>query len=148
MDELTERGRLSLLLARQEAERTSAPAIGALHLLAGLLREEDSTAAELLTNHGVRLDVVRAAAARAGAAGDAATPDGGADPPLAPVARRILDRAVQEARWQELDHAGTEHVLLAMLHEADGDAIRILLDAGLSEARLHEELVRRSRRRR
>ena len=148
MDELTERGRLSLLLARQEAGRTNAPAIGALHLLAGLLREEDSTAAELLTNHGVRLDAVRAAAAETGADGHGETPGTHGDPPLAPVARRILDRAFQEARWQELEHAGTEHVLLAMLHEADGEAIRILLDAGLSESRLHEELVRRARRRR
>ena len=148
MGELTERGRLSLLLARQEAGRTSAPAIGALHLLAGLLREEDGTAAELLTNHGVRLDVVRAAAAEEGADGDGATPEGDGDPPLTPVARRILDRAFQEARWQELERAGTEHVLLGLLHEADGEAIRILLDAGLSESRLHEELVRRARRRR
>ncbi len=141
---LTERSRLAVLFATQEARRSGAPEVTALHLVAGLLLEDEGLAAELLTHHGVRLETVRAAAAAADAQRAGAAP---AEPPLTPTVQRALERAETEARWLERDHAGTEHVLLGLLHEADGEAIRQLLDAGLQEAEIRDGLVRRLRRR-
>lgn len=45
--------------AEEEADRLSHKHIGTEHLLAGLLREEGSLAAQVLHEHGARLDVVR-----------------------------------------------------------------------------------------
>ncbi|HEX8101892.1 MAG TPA: Clp protease N-terminal domain-containing protein [Solirubrobacteraceae bacterium] len=142
---LTERARLAVLFAEQEARGMDAPAVGPLHLLCGLMLEDEGRAADLLTNHGVRLEALRAAAAE-GAAEPAALGEG--DPPLSPAVERVLERAEQEARWLERDHVGTEHVLLGLLHEGQGEAIRLLLDAGLAESEIRDELVRQARRRR
>ncbi|MEZ5306117.1 MAG: ATP-dependent Clp protease ATP-binding subunit [Pyrinomonadaceae bacterium] len=48
-----------LALTKDEAERLNNKHIGVEHLLLGILREEDSIAAEILFNHGVRLHTVR-----------------------------------------------------------------------------------------
>ncbi len=48
-----------LALTKEEAERLNNRHIGVEHLLLGILREEDSIAAEILFNHGVRLHAIR-----------------------------------------------------------------------------------------
>jgi ATP-dependent Clp protease ATP-binding subunit ClpA len=142
---LTERSRLAVLFATQEARRLGSPVVAPLHMLAGLMLEDEGRAADFLTNHGVRLEALRAAAA---ATPGAAPAEGAGDPPLSEVVERAIERAEQEARWLERDHVGTEHVLLGLLHEAHGEAIRLLLDAGLTESEIRDELVRQARRRR
>ncbi len=132
---LNERARLAVLLAQQEARKHGSPVVTTLHLLAGLLREDEGLAAELLTNHGVRLETVRAAA---GAPGSERT----GDAPLSETVSRALERAEQEARWSEREHVSTEHLLLGLLHEADGESIRLLLDAGVSETVIRDEVAR------
>ena len=144
MSVLSERARLAVLFATQEARRDGAAEVTPLHLVAGLLLEDEGLAAEVLTNRGVRLETVRAAAAGAGPA----VGQEPADPPLGAEVERIVERACHEARWLERDHAGTAFLLLGLLHEAGGDAIRILLDAGLTEGEIRDGLARRFRRRR
>ena len=141
---LSERARLAVLFATQEARRAGAPVVTGLHLLAGLLLEDEGDAADLLANHGVRLEAVRAALAEQ----ESAPPTEDSEPELSATVERALERAEQEAEWLERDHVGPEHVLLGLLHEAQGEVIRLLLGAGLSETEIREGLVRRLRRRR
>src|SRR5262249_30252112 len=54
-------GRRMLTFAREEAERLGHRDISTGHLLLGILRDESSRAAVMLTERGVRLDAVRAA---------------------------------------------------------------------------------------
>ncbi len=63
-------------------------------------------------------------------------------------ARQVVVLAQEEARTLKHNYIGTEHVLLGLLHEAHGEAIRMLLDAGLTEAEIRDALVRQARRRR
>ena len=49
----------SLMLAAEESDQLSDTHIGCEHLLLGLLREGTSTAASILTRHGLQLDAVR-----------------------------------------------------------------------------------------
>ena len=137
---LTERAHLAILFARAEARGAGAPEVTAGHLLAGLLREDEGLAAELLTNHGVRLpDVRMIEESRGGGEVPGADDDG---PPLSATVERAVDRGELEARWAGLDHAGPEHVLLGLAHEAGGAVIRLLLDAGLGEDGIREGLLR------
>lgn len=140
---LTERAHLAVLLARQEAAGLGASSVTSAHLVLGLLLEDEGTAARVLESRGLRPDAVRASIGPAGPSSGA-----GEQPPLSPTSERILARAVQEARWLGAEHAATEHVLLGVLHEADGDAIRLLLDAGVAEDALRDDLLRRRRKRR
>jgi len=142
---LSERSRLAVLFATQEARTAGDPSVTGLHLLIGLLLEDEGDAAELLANHGVRLEAVRAASA---AQEPAPAGERGAEPELSPTVERALERAEQEAEWLERDHVGPEHVLLGLLHEAHGEVIRLLLAAGLTETEIRDGLVRRLRRRR
>jgi len=135
----TERAHLALLFARAEARGAGAPEVTAGHLLAGLLREDEGLAAELLTNHGVRLQDVRMIEEARGGGVPGADEDG---PPLSPTVQRVTERAGQESRWAGLDHAATEHLLLGLAHEAGGAVIRLLLDAGLNEDRIRAGLLR------
>jgi hypothetical protein len=54
-----------LAYAAEEAERLRSANIGPEHLLLGMLREDKSTAAQVLHQHGLKLDVIREVLARA-----------------------------------------------------------------------------------
>ena len=149
VDRLTERARLAVLVARREAQTDGTAVVSTLHLLAGLIVEEEGLGADYLTHHGVRLEEVRDLARAHSGARFVSGQDGApGELPLSPAAERSLQRATAEARWLGLEHAATEHLLLGLLHEGDGEAIRLLLDAGLSETAVRDDLVRRARRRR
>jgi hypothetical protein len=57
-------------------------------------------------------------------------------------ARRVVVRAQEEARLLDHDHIGTEHLLLAMLHdEVDGVGQQVLRAAGITYDRVHAHVV-------
>ncbi|HEV8516475.1 MAG TPA: Clp protease N-terminal domain-containing protein, partial [Candidatus Limnocylindrales bacterium] len=72
-DRFTERAQRVLTLAQDEAQRFNHNYIGTEHLLLGLIRETDGTAARALQNLGVELDKVRDEVMRLLAAGPAET---------------------------------------------------------------------------
>ena len=59
LDRFTKRARQALTLAQDEAKRLGHGVIGTEHLLLGLLREGQGTAAKVLTRMGVDLDQMR-----------------------------------------------------------------------------------------
>jgi ATP-dependent Clp protease ATP-binding subunit ClpC len=61
-------------------------------------------------------------------------------------ARRVVVRAQEEARSLDHDYIGTEHVLLALIDEGDGVAVRALVSLEISPDEVRrrvEELVER-----
>jgi Clp amino terminal domain, pathogenicity island component/NTF2 fold immunity protein len=62
---LSNESRRILGYAAEEAERLKSPQIGPEHLLLGILREEESAAAQVLSGRGLKLNVVREEVARA-----------------------------------------------------------------------------------
>jgi hypothetical protein len=58
-ERFTERARQAVVLAQDEARKLGHNYIGTEHLLLGLLREQDSVAADVLTSRGLRLNRVR-----------------------------------------------------------------------------------------
>jgi len=68
-------------------------------------------------------------------------PECGTDIPLprlprTPIALRILDHATAVARDMENDYVGSEHVLLALFREPDGQAALLLHKLGAGEDRV------------
>jgi hypothetical protein len=70
---LSHESKRALAFAAEEAERLNHKHIGAPHLVLGLLRVEDSGAAQLLRKHGMELEHYRAIVAKG--AGEQAVPD-------------------------------------------------------------------------
>lgn len=135
----TERARLAILFARRGARERGAPNVACEHLLYGLAREEEGTAAQILFGHGLTADAVT----------EALPPRLEGDPQsegmsltFEPGADRTLERAAHEARWDGREYAATEHLLLGLVHEAQGMVLRLLLDAGLNEDAVRADLVR------
>jgi ATP-dependent Clp protease ATP-binding subunit ClpC len=55
-------------------------------------------------------------------------------------ARLVIVRAQEESRALNHDHVGTEHILLALVHDSRGTAVHLLTDLGITEGRVREQL--------
>ena len=127
----TERARRVLFFARYEASQLGTASIESEHLLLGLLRDGATPgfSAQAFARAGldyvaVRKELAEAAAGRPKIATSV-------EMPFAPAAKAALDTAAREADALNHPHVGTEHLLLALLHESGTVAAGIMARAGL-----------------
>ena len=137
-ERFTERARQVIVLAQAEARALKHNYIGTEHLLLGLLREEEGLAARVLASLGVALEEVRAEVARIVGQGDELE---GGQVPFTPRAKKILELSLREALDLGHNYIGTEHLLLGLLREGEGVAVRILLDVGAAPGAIRDELL-------
>lgn len=121
-DKFTERARLVLGHAQEEAQRRNQNLIGPDHLLLGLLREEEGLACRVLQALWVDLDALRAAVD--GELTRASVPSQGFG--LLPSAKRVLELAVDEAHRAFNPYLGTEHLLLGLVRQGEGRGVEVL----------------------
>ena len=157
---LTDRSRESVEAAFEEARMLGHDSLGDEDLLLGILRADAGIGGEALRALGVTLEGAREESEEMlsdalasigisleevrGGAGD--TFDMSIPPgrkiPYSPRAKNALGEARREMRRLGDDHLGTEHVLLGVLANADGTAVRMLARMGVApealEARLNE----------
>ena len=124
-ERFTERARQVVVYAQDEARSLDHNYIGTEHLLLGLLREEEGTAARVLESLDITVEEVRAQVLRVVGRGDG-TPSG--QIPFTPRAKKALELSLREALSLGHNHIGSEHILLALVRVRDGVAARILLD--------------------
>jgi ATP-dependent Clp protease ATP-binding subunit ClpC len=123
----TESARQVVVLAQQEARGLQHGYIGTEHLLLGLLME-DGRAATTLGAHGVGLEPAREWVAEHIGRGDAEP--GGGQLPLTPRLKKIFEMSVEDAETLGHGAIGTQHLLIALLHEGQGAALHALRDLG------------------
>ena len=129
-----------LLLGVLRADRgTAAVALASLGVTLEAAREEsEAMTSDALSSIGISLEDVRR---EAGDAFDMRLPDD-RNIPFAPRAKKALERALKEALRLGDNRIGTEHVLLGIVSNEDGTAVRMLARLGVpSEVlvdRLHE----------
>jgi len=138
-DKFTERARKVLALAQEEARRFNHNYIGTEHILLGLVREEEGMAAKILSNLGIGLNKVRSAVEFIIGRGEGSAQN---EVGLTPRAKRVIELAVDEARFLGHQYIGTEHILLGLLREGEGVAAGVLESLGVSVERVHSELNR------
>jgi hypothetical protein len=138
-DKFTDHARRVLTLAQDEAQRLNHNFIGTEHLLLGLVREEDGTAALVLHNLGIELAKVRTATEFIIGQGD--VPVGG-EVGLTPRAKRVIELAIDEARTLGHRYIGTEHLLLGLVNEGRGIGAGVLESLGVSLDRTRAEVLR------
>ncbi len=128
-EKFSERARRVLTSAQEEAQRLNHSYIGTEHILLGLIREEDGSAAKVLNNLGVGLSKVRSAVEYIVGRGEKpVTGEIG----LTPRAKRVIELAIDEARHLGHNYIGTEHLLLGLLHEGEGVAAGVLESFGIT----------------
>jgi len=139
LDRFTKRARQALTLAQDEAQRLGHKLIGTEHLLLGLLREGQGTAAKVLRRMGVGLERVRKMVEEA--MGREA-PAHAASIQLGAQTKRVLELAFDEARRLDQIYVGTEHLLLGLVRQGEGIAAGILETLGLDLEEIRRETFR------
>jgi ATP-dependent Clp protease ATP-binding subunit ClpC len=124
-ERFTEPARQAVVLAQDEARALKHNYIGTEHILLGLLRDEDGLASRVLDRLGVSLSGVREQVGRIVGPGEVVTTG---QIPFTPRAKKVLELSLKEAIALGHNHIGTEHLLLAIVRENEGVAVRILLD--------------------
>ena len=143
--------------AIEESRKLGHSHVGTEHLLLGIVRQGESTAAKVLASAGVELEKVRhqvivalgqqgAAAASAGPAmpsGSAFGSFGGPFERFNDRAKRVLAYAQEEAIRLKHNYIGTEHVLLGLVREGESVAAKVLNGLGveLSKVRTAVEFI-------
>lgn len=127
-----------LNLAIKAAENFGHTYIGSEHILIGVLKENTSYGAELLSEKGIALESVEQIIKDNTGVGN---PTALSPNDFTPTAKRILEIAFQLARGMRNSFVGTEHLLLALLRESDSAAVKILNSCGVDENAFTEELV-------
>jgi ATP-dependent Clp protease ATP-binding subunit ClpC len=130
----TARARRAVLIAHDEASQMRMQLIGTEHLLLGLIRLGEGTAAEVLRALDVNLDQLRADLRRHMEMGSEDQPTDKIS--FTPEAQRVLQLAYAQARDLRDQHIGTEHILLGLVSEGRGAAYRILFRHGVDVHRV------------
>ena len=135
----TKKANEALLAAREISAELSHGYIGTEHILAGLLRAEDSLAAAVLDNHNVTEEKVRELIEQLIAPSGVAPidePEG-----YTPRARKVLEVSAREAARFKSTLIGTEHILIALIKETDSIAARLLNTIGVNVQKLYVDIL-------
>jgi ATP-dependent Clp protease ATP-binding subunit ClpC len=138
-ERFTDRARLVVVQAREEARRLDHDYVGTEHVLLGLVHDGGGAAARALESLGIGLDTVRQRVEQAVGRGGQASPP---RIPFTPRVRAIKDLAEQESSALGHHYVGTEHILLGLIREGDGVAARVLSGLGAELAGAREQVIR------
>jgi ATP-dependent Clp protease ATP-binding subunit ClpC len=129
----TKKAQNALGLSQKYAAELGHTYIGSEHLLMGLVGEGDSVAAKILQARGADLSRVRDAVASLTGVGSysVVSPED-----MTPRLRKIIEGAAHECAQSAQTYIGTEHLLLALCHEHDAVASRILDGMGIPPSEL------------
>jgi hypothetical protein len=115
----TDRARSVVVAAEASAQQRGDEQVEPLHVVLGLLAEPDALAAKAIVAGGGDLAALRAGVeTRLGPAAETRTDH----VPFSPASKRLLELSLREALLLAHNYIGTEHFLLAMVADADGDA--------------------------
>ncbi len=139
-ERFTEHAREVLSLANQEAQQFGHEYVGTEHLLWGLAKEVNGVAAAVLEHFNVDLKPLRKEVESLLE-----------DRPHVEVTEKlaqteqtkdVIHNAVEEARALHHNYVGTEHLLLALMHDGKTISAKVLTNLGLSLNAVREEVRR------
>ena len=139
-DRLTERARLVMKRAKEEAAKIGNSHASTEHVLLGLIAEGEGVAATAMRNMGLNLEALRAEVLKQIPRDGSSEPDGTI--PLSPSGKRAIEFAYQEAQAFGVNFIGTEHLLLGVIRENEGLAARILANHGVDLIKARSEILR------
>ena len=135
-DRFSRGARQSLSLAQEEARRLNHRYIGTEHLLLGLMREEKSEAAHVLSELGLSIGQLRDAVERMVGVGDRTT----YNLQLGDQTKRVIQLAIDESKKRGHDYIGTEHLLMALVRLPDSMAAAVLEGLSVNLEIVHRRL--------
>src|ERR1700686_393186 len=146
LDRFTERSQEALTAAQQAAQQLQHPAVEPEHLLLALLEQEDGLVPALLRRLEAAPEPM--AARLHGSLENRPKQVGVTDPSVSSALRTVLMTAFDEMSRLKDEYVSTEHLLLALCAKPEGEAGRLLQQAGVTPDRVYAtlEAVRGSQR--
>src|SRR3990170_328494 len=138
-ERFTDRARKVMQLANQEAQRFNHEYIGTEHVLLGLIKEGSGVAANVLRNLDIDLRKIRLEVEKLVQSGPDTVITGKL--PYTPLAKKVIEYSVEEARALGHNYVGTEHLLLGLIRESEGVAYRVLMNLGVKLEDVREEIL-------
>jgi ATP-dependent Clp protease ATP-binding subunit ClpC len=138
-DKFTERARKVLALAQEEAQRFNHSYISTEHILLGLCAEGSGVGIRVLANLGVEVPKIRSSVEYIIGRGEVKSRG---EIGLTPRAKKVIELAVDEARYLNHNYIGTEHLLLGLLREGEGVAANVLNSLGITLDKSRGEITR------
>ena len=138
----TENARRVLSRARQEAQKFNHDHIGTEHILLGLIKIRDGVAADILTHRNIDLKHAKAEVKKLVVPGSLGCDDTFIALPRTAHAHELIDDAVEEARSLKHNYIGTEHLLLALLHEKEGRGAQVLGNLGMKLDDVRQDVIK------
>ncbi|EOT39194.1 ATP-dependent Clp protease ATP-binding subunit [Enterococcus dispar] len=144
MDELfTEKAKAVLTIAQEEAKTFKHQSVGSEHLLLALIIEQDGIGGKVLREMNISENDVREEIEHLTGYGTMKSYPAGAYLPYSPRAKQIFAYAGDEAKRLGAPNIGTEHLLLGLLRDDEILASRIMVNLGLSLARMRQILKKK-----
>lgn len=125
--------------SREEAVRLGHNYIGVEHLLLGIIREGEGTAARILGSLGVDMKELRKRVEGSIQAGIVKTASNTGNIPLVRQAEKVLKITYLEAKLFKSAIIGTEHLLLSILKDSDNVATQTLANFNVDYNTVKEE---------
>ncbi|GAG71449.1 unnamed protein product, partial [marine sediment metagenome] len=135
----TEKAKRAIMIAQEEAVNLNHDYIGTEHILIGLIKEEEGVASQVLKQLGVNVDKVVEEVERLVGKGEYQQVG---EVTFTPRAKKVLELASQEASQLKNNYIGTEHILLGLIKEGSGVAVRILTDLGINLDNVYSEIMK------
>ena len=136
---LTERAQMAIRYAQESSMEFGSGVVGTEHLLIGLVREGGGIAAKVLASRGVTMEELQAVVSKyySNSANGYHTRI-----EFTPRTKNVLELSVREAQQLGNNYIGTEHILLAILAEGEGLAVRLLLELGVDPKDLYSSVMK------
>ena len=135
----TEKAKKVVMIAQEEAINLNHDYIGTEHILIGLIKEEEGVASQVLKQLGVNADKVIEEVEQLVGKGEYQQVD---EIAFTPRSKKVLELASQEATQLKNNYIDTEHILLGLIKEGSGVAIRILSDLGVNLDNVYSEIMK------
>lgn len=126
----------AMTLAQDESRRLEHAYVGTEQILLGLIAEGTGIAAQVLIAAGANAENARMEVEKQIGHGKGTPPE----IPFTPRAKRTLELAVDQSQQLGHGYIGTEHLLLGILREGEGLAVRVLENLGVNPQALEQQL--------
>lgn len=138
-ERFTEKAIKVIMLAQEEARRLGHNFVGTEQVLLGLIGESTGVGAKALKTMGVTLKDARAEVEKIIGRGSGFV---AVEIPFTPRAKRVLELSWDEARQLGHNYIGTEHLLLGLIREGEGVAVRVLENLGVDLNKLRSSIIK------
>jgi len=137
-ERFTEKAIKTIMLAQEEARRLGHNFVGTEQILLGLIGEGTGIAAKTLKAKGINLKDARVQVEKIIGRGAGFV---SVEIPFTPRAKKVLELAWDEARQLGHNYIGTEHLLLGIIWENGGVAIRTLENMNVDLKPIRAEVI-------